>query len=152
MSRTAKSSACSRRISTSVRNQRARENRALFASTRAWTAPQLRTNFLKFFGFFDRSRTASFRTFAVGCYPLQRQVAGAATVIFIELQVLTMATNTGSNTAVALTESRSLLDELVSPVAGASSKLFFLMIRRPPRSTLFPYTTLVLLADAHRLV
>src|SRR6266480_5131526 len=27
-------------------------------------------------------------------------------------------------------------------VAGHSPRLFFLMIRRPPRSTLFPYTTL----------
>jgi hypothetical protein len=30
--------------------------------------------------------------------------------------------STGSNTAVAFAESRSLLDELVSPVAGASAK------------------------------
>src|SRR6266542_4367105 len=28
----------------------------------------------------------------------------------------------------------------------SAGQLFFLMIRRPPRSTLFPYTTLVLLA------
>src|SRR2546422_6678257 len=28
------------------------------------------------------------------------------------------------------------------PVANRSSHFFFLMIRRPPRSTLFPYTTL----------
>src|SRR5258708_5338197 len=29
-----------------------------------------------------------------------------------------------------------------SPPRGVAPKLFFLMIRRPPRSTLFPYTTL----------
>src|SRR2546426_6817872 len=30
----------------------------------------------------------------------------------------------------------------VSPVSSRRSVFFFLMIRRPPRSTLFPYTTL----------
>src|ERR1022692_1666693 len=30
----------------------------------------------------------------------------------------------------------------LAPAAGYSRFLFFLMIRRPPRSTLFPYTTL----------
>src|ERR1022692_1224044 len=32
--------------------------------------------------------------------------------------------------------------ELSSPIAHAWFVYFFLMIRRPPRSTLFPYTTL----------
>src|SRR5437879_13440356 len=31
---------------------------------------------------------------------------------------------------------------LLSPVSSLSFFFFFLMIRRPPRSTLFPYTTL----------
>src|SRR2546422_6099962 len=30
----------------------------------------------------------------------------------------------------------------MSPLASTSPSFFFLMIRRPPRSTLFPYTTL----------
>ena len=34
-----------------------------------------------------------------------------------------MAMSTASNTASALVESRSLLDDLVSPVAGATAKL-----------------------------
>src|SRR6266704_6277463 len=31
---------------------------------------------------------------------------------------------------------------VLQPVHNLSSSIFFLMIRRPPRSTLFPYTTL----------
>src|SRR5713226_7837542 len=31
---------------------------------------------------------------------------------------------------------------LASAIAARTTRLFFLMIRRPPRSTLFPYTTL----------
>src|SRR4030066_485809 len=41
------------------------------------------------------------------------------------------------------------------PSARSSSCFFFLMIRRPPRSTLFPYTTLfrsVLLPQGHQLI
>src|SRR5258708_8172728 len=39
--------------------------------------------------------------------------------------------------------SASWCDHFVSRVScGACSSFFFLMIRRPPRSTLFPYTTL----------
>src|SRR2546422_10560724 len=34
------------------------------------------------------------------------------------------------------------LDELAHPAEGFPAPVFFLMIRRPPRSTLFPYTTL----------
>src|SRR6266511_2863626 len=37
---------------------------------------------------------------------------------------------------------RRLLDRLVSWQHARLSFFFFLMIRRPPRSTLFPYTTL----------
>src|SRR4029078_13734586 len=33
-------------------------------------------------------------------------------------------------------------DRVLCAVAGRDSLFFFLMIRRPPRSTLFPYTTL----------
>src|SRR3712207_7414510 len=39
--------------------------------------------------------------------------------------------------------------ELHSISTRRSSCLFFLMIRRPPRSTLFPYTTLFRSAPAH---
>src|SRR6266700_7143026 len=38
----------------------------------------------------------------------------------------------------------------MTPVAPRSSPLFFLMIRRPPRSTLFPYTTLFRSRNADR--
>src|ERR1039457_4129364 len=31
---------------------------------------------------------------------------------------------------------------IIPPIPGADILFFFLMIRRPPRSTLFPYTTL----------
>src|SRR3712207_9560956 len=36
-------------------------------------------------------------------------------------------------------------------VAGVEEDVFFLMIRRPPRSTLFPYTTLFRSAEARDL-
>src|SRR3712207_6996542 len=35
---------------------------------------------------------------------------------------------------------------------GESAVLFFLMIRRPPRSTLFPYTTLFRSREVHRVL
>src|SRR3712207_9555730 len=42
----------------------------------------------------------------------------------------------------------STVDVLVKP--PQYEDYFFLMIRRPPRSTLFPYTTLFRSADGHR--
>src|SRR5690349_13148004 len=38
--------------------------------------------------------------------------------------------------------SRQHLQYVATPTSGIAVDLFFLMIRRPPRSTLFPYTTL----------
>src|SRR6267154_1656545 len=54
--------------------------------------------------------------------------------------------NTGSGRAASTCRSSSLIfSDKGWPLAGTHSSsrlLFFLMIRRPPRSTLFPYTTL----------
>src|SRR5687768_18478938 len=45
----------------------------------------------------------------------------------------------------------SALTALLSPLSLFLFFLFFLMIRRPPRSTLFPYTTLFRSAQARRV-
>src|SRR5260370_2742856 len=42
----------------------------------------------------------------------------------------------------ATTAAHCMSDLLVAPTTSLSLFFFFLMIRRPPRSTLFPYTTL----------
>src|SRR3712207_7420202 len=44
----------------------------------------------------------------------------------------------------------AILDVLASPAVLCPS-FFFLMIRRPPRSTLFPYTTLFRSPDGHAI-
>src|SRR2546427_750259 len=43
---------------------------------------------------------------------------------------------------VPLSVSVTVAVQVVEPPRGISAAAFFLMIRRPPRSTLFPYTTL----------
>src|SRR6266702_553969 len=45
-------------------------------------------------------------------------------------------------TAAGPAERRAAAGVMPRPVIRSNSRFFFLMIRRPPRSTLFPYTTL----------
>src|SRR5258708_37583335 len=47
-----------------------------------------------------------------------------------------------SSNATSLNSSLKTLDTLKVKIISVTFRIFFLMIRRPPRSTLFPYTTL----------
>src|SRR6266480_7559995 len=73
---------------------------------------------------------------------VERQAEGLASLSDTQLAALAVLDRHGAMTPGELAEHEKVQPPSMTRVIAVLEVLFFLMIRRPPRSTLFPYTTL----------